>query len=101
MYAVHNNTLHLVLTELWVKHFGGKEWEAEMADGGGGGGWMNKRGGVVCYLWRSLLQISFIALLHAICFVWVPDILGSWEDHFTTYNVIGYTIFGQTLGDMQ
>ncbi len=36
--------------------------------------WVNEQvGGVVCSLWRSLLQINFVVLLHGICFVCVPN----------------------------
>ncbi len=31
------------------------------------------QGAVVCSFWRSLLQISFMVLLHGICFVRVPE----------------------------
>ncbi len=36
------------------------------------GGVNEQGGGVVCSLWRCLLKINCIVLLHGICFVRVP-----------------------------
>ncbi len=49
---------------------GGQRWQRWQ--GGGGGRKRSKKisfgqSGVVCSLWRSLLQISFMVLLHGIC----------------------------------